>query len=165
MADQVEHPGVRGVGALDLLDFEFLGPRDDRTPEELIEENDDGDHGGHAPKDGARVSGAGCGLEIRSEAGQAEVARAEHEHLAGHEEEPAAGDRHHGVPDQTDGGERKLHLDETLPPTEVVDSRGLAHLFWNAFERSVEAEGHVPDLAGEDEEDRSGFDSELTAGK
>ncbi len=64
----------------------------------------------------ARVSPLlGGGLQIGAEAGQAEVAIAEDEHLAGHEEEPAAGDRDHGVPDQSDGGEGQLQLPEALP--------------------------------------------------
>ena len=39
------------------------------------------------------------------------------------------------------------------------------HVLRNALERSVEAEGHVPDLPGEDEQDGSGFDSQLPAGE
>ncbi len=35
--------------------------------------------------------GVGGGLQIRTEARQAEVAISEHEHLARHQEEPAAG--------------------------------------------------------------------------
>src|SRR3984957_16549796 len=150
MLNQGEHPGPWSVSAFYLLDFEFFRPGDDWTPDELVEQHDHCDHGSHSPKHRARVAGAGRGLQVGAEAGQAKIARTEHEHFAHHQGEPSSGHRHHRVPDQADGGEGQLHLDEALPPTETVNFRGLAHLVGNAFERSVEAEGHVPHLPGED---------------
>ncbi len=80
------------------------------------------------PKRMERVSPSlGGGLEIGSEAGQAKVARAENKHFAGHEKKPAACDGHHRIPHQSDGGERQLDLDETLPPAEAVNPGGFAH--------------------------------------
>ena len=150
MLNQGEHPGARSVCIFDLLDLEFFRPGDDWTPDELVEQNNDRNHGEDAPKDGTRVSGAGSGLQVGAESGQPKIARAEHEHFAHHQGEPTSGHRHHGVPDQADGGEGQLHLDEALPPAETVNFCGLAHLVGNALERSVEAESHVPHLAGED---------------
>ena len=43
--------------------------------------------------------------------------------------------------------------------------RGFAQLARDALERGVEAEGHVPDLAGEDEQDGAHLDAELARGK
>jgi hypothetical protein len=104
-------------------------------------------------------------LQIRTEAGQAEIVGAEHEHLAGHQEEPAAGHRHHGVPHQADGGEGQLELREALIPVEAVDFGGFAHVAGNALQRRIEAEGHVPHLSGEDEQDGSHLDTDLVMRK
>src|SRR5579864_7277302 len=76
VADQVEHPGAGSVAALDLLHLELFRPRNNGTPDELVEQNNDGNHGGDAPEDGSCVARAGRGLEIRTQAGKAEVARA-----------------------------------------------------------------------------------------
>ncbi len=72
-------------------------------------------------------------LQVGAEAGQTEVAVLKDEHLTEHEGEPALGDGDHGVPDQSDGAERKLQLEEALPAAEAVDawwlrasSRGMA---------------------------------------
>ncbi len=165
MADQVEHPRLRSVGAFDLRDLELLRPGNHRTPDKLVEQHDDRNHGGDSPQDRRRVSGTGGGLEGRSQAGQAEIARTQHEHFAGHQKKPATGDRHHGVPDQADGGIRQFHLNEALPPAEAIDLCRFAHLVRNALERSVKAEGHVPHLAGKDEQDCPRFDPQLPAGK
>ena len=53
-------------------------------------------------------------------------------------------------------------MPEALPRGEAVDLRGLAQLARNAADGGVEAEGHVPDLAGEDEQDGAHLDAELT---
>ena len=111
------------------------------------------------------ISSAGGGLQIGAEAGEAEVVLAQHEHLAGHEEEPAAGDGDHRVPDQADGGVGKLKLDEALPAGEFVDLRRFAQLAGNALDGGVEAEGHVPDLAGEDEDNRTHLQADLAGRK
>src|SRR5580765_4422640 len=165
MPEQVEDPRARSIIALDLLDFELLCPRDHRAPNELIEQDNYRDHGGDAPKNRPCVACAGCGLQIRSEPGKTEVSRAEDKHLAGHEKEPASGNRHHGVPDQADCRIGKLHLDETLPPTEAVNLSCFAHLLRDALQRGIKTECHIPNLAGKDEQNRACFDSKLSAWK
>ena len=107
----------------------------------------------------------GGGLQVGTEAGQTQVAIAEDEHLAGHQKKPAAGDRHHRVPHQADGGVGQFHLDEALPPTPAVNLRGFLHLARNAFERGVETEGHVPNLPGKNQKDRTEFDAKLARWK
>ena len=131
----------------------------------MIEQDNHRDHSGDAPQNRPCVAGAGGCLQIGSQAGKTKVARAQHEHLAGHEEKPSPGHRHHGIPDQADRGKGQFHLDETLPPAESIGGGRLAHFLGNALERCVEAESHVPDLAGEDQKDRPDLDSELSAGK
>ena len=115
----IENARVGYVGGLHLLELEALAPGDHRPPDQLVDQHDDRDHRRQSPEDGAGVSGIGRGLQIRSKAGKAKVAVAQHEHLASHQEEPAAGHRHHGIPDQPDGRVGQLQLHEALPPTEA----------------------------------------------
>ena len=66
------------------------------------------------------------GFEEGAEAWQSEVPFAKHEHFAGHQKKPAAGDRDHGVPDQADGGEGKIQFSKALPTAEAVNDGGFA---------------------------------------
>jgi hypothetical protein len=163
--DDMEQTGLRGAGAFNLLEFEFIRPDDDGPPDELIEQDDDGDHRGNAPENRARVAMAGRGLQERAQAGEAEVVRAKHEHFASHQEKPAAGDGHHGIPDETDGGKRKVELGEALPAAEAIDDRGLMQFARNGFQRRIETESNIPDLPGEDEQDAAEFYAEFAVGK
>ncbi len=112
-----------------MLELEFFRPGDDGAPDELIHEHNHGDHGGYAEKNGAGVTVVGGGLEIGSEAGQAKVA----ELFASHQKEPGSCDGHHGIPDQSDGGEGQFDLEKTLPPVETIDTGGFAHFTRDAF--------------------------------
>src|SRR5271166_2548722 len=159
--DDAEKPGARRVGALHLLHLEFFCPRNYWPPHNLVEQHDDRDHGSNAPQDRLRVARAGRGLQIRAESWQTKVAVAQYEHLARHKEKPAACDRHHGVPHESNCSVRQLELREPLIPVEAVDLGGLAHVARNALQRRVEAEGHVPDLPGENEQDCAHFHADL----
>src|ERR1700687_4026821 len=55
-ADKIEQSGLCGAGTFDLFELELVRPNDDGPPNELIEENDDGDHGGGAPENRAGVA-------------------------------------------------------------------------------------------------------------
>src|SRR4029077_20279563 len=164
-SEETEQVVLGCLSAFDLFEFEFVRPVDDWTPQELIEKDNDGDHGSEAPEEGAGVSVAGGGLQIRAEAGQAEVTVAEDEHFAGHEEKPAAGYGHHGIRNESNGGERKIQLDETLPAAETVNAGDFAKLARDGLEGGVETESHVPDLPGEDEQDGTEFNAELAVRK
>ena len=157
----VEEPGGRRVGAFYLLHLEFFGPCNHWSPHELVEQHNDGDHGSDAPQDRLSVASARSSLQIRTQSRQTKVAVAEDEHLARHQEKPAARDRHHRVPHQSDRRVWQLELGEALIPVEAIDLGGFAHVARNALQRRVEAEGHVPDLAGEDEQDCSHLDADL----
>ena len=75
--------------------------------------------------------------------------------LRGDDEEPAAGHRHHHVPDEPGHGEGRLELPETLPGRQVESVGDLDEVGRHAAQRLVERKGHVPGLAREDREDRS----------
>ncbi len=113
---------------------------------------------------GANVAGIGGRLDVAAQAGQLEVALAHGERLAEDEGEPSAGHGDDGVPDQADGGEGHFKLPEALPGGVAVDARGFNHLPRDGLQRGVEAEGQVPHLAGEDEQDDAHLDAHLVAG-
>src|SRR6267143_116465 len=164
-ADKIEQSRLRGAGTFDLFELELVRPNDDGPPNELVEENDDGDHGGDAPENRAGVAMARRRLKKRAEAGEAKVAIAEDEHLAGHEKKPAAGDGHHGIPDEADGGKGKIELGEALPAAETVDDGDFLELARDGFQRRVETESDVPDLARKDEQNGAELDAELAVRK
>src|SRR6266851_3832033 len=164
-ADEIEQSGLRSAGAFDLLELELVRPDDDGPPNELIEENDHGDHRSDAPENRARVAMARGSLKKRAEAWKTEVAIAEDEHFAGHEKEPAAGDGHHGIPDEADGRKREVELGEALPAAETIDDRGFVEFARNGLQRRIKTEGDVPDLARKDEQDGAEFDAELLVRK
>src|ERR1022692_688773 len=97
-----------------------------------------------------------CGggrLQIAAQPRETKVSFAEDKHLAGDQEEPASGNRDNRIPNEPDSRKRHFKLPESLPGGVTIDARSLEHLSGNALERGVEAEGHVPHLASEDEED------------
>jgi hypothetical protein len=57
MPQKVENGRTRGLRRFDLLELEFLTPGDERTPDYLVHQHDDGDHGEHSQAI-ARVSPA-----------------------------------------------------------------------------------------------------------
>ncbi len=142
-----------------MLHFEFFSPGNYGTPYKLVDQHNHGHHGQNAEENGASITVVGSGLEIGAKAGQAEVAKL----LAGHQEEPCPSDRHHGIPDQADRGERQFDFDETLKPVEAVNRGRFTHLARNTFQRCIKAEGHVPDLPGKNEQDRAQLDPQLTS--
>ena len=162
---EVQERGANVSGTLDLLKLELVAPDDDRPPDELVGGDDDGDHDEQAPGHGGLVAGAGCRLQERSQAGETKVARAEDEHLTGHEEKPAAGDRNHGIPDKSDGGVRQFELQETLQRGKLVDGCRLGEFARDRLNRRVEGEGHVPHLASKDQDDGTHLDADLARGE
>src|SRR6266852_2072172 len=76
-ADEMAQSSLRGVGTFHLLKFELIRPSDDGPPDQLIEEDDDRDHGGETPENRASVAAAGGSLQKRSKAGETEIALAE----------------------------------------------------------------------------------------
>ena len=164
-ADEMQQSGFCGTWTFHLFELELVRPHDDGPPNKLIEKNDDGDHRGHAPQNRARVAMAGRRLKKRAKAREAEVALAQDEHFAGHQKKPAARDRHHGIPNQTDGGKRKVEFGEALPASKAVNDRRFIELARDGFQRRVKTESNVPDLAGEDKQNRTELDAELPVRK
>src|SRR5216683_2303598 len=104
-------------------------------------------------------------LKKRAKTGKAKVALAEDEHFAGHEKKPAAGDRHHGIPNKTDGGKRQVEFGEALPAAEAIDDRGFVEFAWNGFQRRIKTERDVPNLTRKNEQDGAEFGAELAVRK
>ena len=141
---------MRRAGTLDLLKLKFVCPENDGTPHKLIQQNNERDHGGDAPQDGAGIAVACGGLQKRTQPWQTEVSFAKHEHFAGHQKKPPASDGNHGVPNEANRGERKIQLDKSLPPAKAINDGSLTEVAWNGFQRRIEAESDIPSLAGED---------------
>ncbi len=156
----IQEPRGGHVARATFLDPELLSPGDERTPQELVEGHHHHHHRHHRPDLRGDVALIGRDAHVGAEAGQAEILVAELERLAERQEEPAAGHAHHAVPHQTEGRERQLDRTHLLPAAEAEDARGLALLVRHGLQRAVEAEGHVPGLAGEDHDHRG----ELQAG-
>ncbi len=85
--------------------------------------------------------------------------------LALRDEEPAAAEGHHGVPDQAVRRGGKFDRAKALPAREAIGRGRFLHVGRNGDHGVVEAEGHVPHLPGEDREDGRAFDAQQAAWK
>ena len=94
---------------------------------------------------------------VGADAGQLPGVVADGDRLGGDDEEPAAGHRHHRVPDQPRHGERHFQPPEPLPAVRWKLRAASSRSAGTVRQRLVEAERHVPGLAGEDREDRRQF--------
>ena len=139
-----EHPRSRCARALNLLHLELLSPRNHRSPYQLIDQHNHCNHRADAERYRARVPIVSRGLQIRAQSRKPEV----RELFASHQKKPRARDRHHRIPNQSDGSVGQFNLKKTLPPVEAIDSRRFPHLPRNALERSIKTERNVPDLSG-----------------
>jgi len=150
--DEIEQSGLRDAGTFNLLELELVRPNDDGPPNELIEENDDGDHRGDAPENRARVAMARRRLKKRAEAGEAKVRlpRTNISHAIRKNQPPATDIMEFQT--QADGGKGKVELGEALPAAETIDDRGFLEFAWNSLQRRVKTKGDVPDLACKDEQ-------------
>ena len=153
-AEHLQGPGFgRFVAALGV-DTETVGPGDQRAEQELVVDQDDEQHGHDGPEDRRHVLGGDGGGDIRTDARKGDGGLADRESLGGHHEEPGAGHRHHHVPDELRHPERNLNPPEARPGIEAEQPSCLLQFFRNRAQGLIEAEGHVPGLAGEDGEDR-----------
>ncbi len=148
-----------------MFELELVGPNDDGPPDDLIQEDDDGNHCGHSPKNRASVAAARGRLQERTKTGKPEVALAQDKHFASHQKEPPTRDGHHGIPHQTDRGKRKVKLREALPAAKTIDDRGFVKFARDTLQRGVKTERNVPDLSRKDEQDGAEFHAELAVRK
>src|SRR5947208_10423790 len=152
---------MRWAGTFHLFEFEFVGPEDDRTPDQLIQQNDKSDHSRDTPQNAARIAVACGGLQERAKPRQAEIPFAQYKHFASHQKKPPAGNGDHGVPDQANGGERKIQFSEALPAAEPVNDGRLAKIAGNSLQRRVKTKSDVPGLPGENQQNRAELDAQL----
>jgi hypothetical protein len=59
----------------------------------------------------------------------------------------------------------QLQLHELLPPAQAIYFGSLQQLARDGFNGGIDAESHVPDLAGEDQQDGAQLEAELPGGK
>ena len=79
--------------------------------------------------------------------------------------EPTTRKRKHAVPNEIDGRERELHVHERLTATETDDRLRFAKISGNGLERGVKAEGHIPNLARENHDDRGQLQTKIAMRK
>ena len=163
--DQVEHPGALDILALRQFDPELRRPGDDRAEQQLIVKQDDDAHRQHRRADRRPIASVIRLGDVGADAGQGDGRVADRDRLRGDDEEPAAGHRHHRVPDEARHRERRFELPELLPAGEAKAARDFIEIGRHGAQRLVERKGHVPGLAGEDGEDRRQFRAQRVAGE
>ena len=126
---EVEHDASAAPPPRRLLDLELLRPRERRSPDELVDDDDHDDHRDDGDAIARRSPRSIATAMYEPMPGQAEVAVAERERLGDGQEEPAARHRHHRVPDQPDRRRRQLRaVRKVCPPAEAVDARDVAQV-------------------------------------
>ena len=161
-AQDAKQPALRPLDAPALVDEEALGPGHDGFPEKLVQHDHDGEHGQDGVDLGHHVALLRGGGHVGPEPGQPEIlALPEGEGLAGHEEEPAVGHAHHGVPDQVRGREGDLQPAQALDPGQAVGPRDFVEAVRQRLQPLVEGEGEIPGLAGDDEDDGGQFQARV----
>ena len=148
-----QEPGGRRALPLDHLQLEAIRPRQERPPDELVQQDDDEHEGADPAEDRPRVALARRLLEISPQPRETEVALPDMEDLGRHEEEPPARPTHDTVPDEAEGREGEFEGREAEPGWEAEGGTGLAEFHGDGRERLIPGEGEVPRLAGEDQHD------------
>ncbi len=163
--EQIEHCALRGGLGCGLLGAELVRPGDERAEQQLVIGEDRDAHGEDRPAHGAEIPTLDRQRHIRADSGQVDMRRSNRDRLGGDDEEPAPRHRHHHVPDEARHGEGDLQAPEPLPGREPVAATRLFQIVRGGPERLVEAEGHVPGLAGEYCEDRRQLGAEFVVRK
>ena len=162
---KIEEPGRIVAFAGSLFGAEFLGPNDDRPPQKLVEADDHQRHRQDRPELRGDISLVGRTLHVRADARQSKRFLFQLESFARIEEEPPSRHAHHAVPDEPQCGKGELQLRESIEPREAIDRRHLALFQRDRHQRVVEAEGHVPRLTREDEQDRRNLEADVVRRK
>jgi hypothetical protein len=103
--------------------------------------------------------------DVGADAGQRDRLVAHGDRLGRDHEEPCARHRHHHVPYEARHREWHIKAPETLPRRKVKRLGSFFQIAWNRDQRLIEAERHVPRLAGEDGEYACQFRAQHLAGK
>src|SRR3569833_697097 len=130
---------------------------DERPEQELVINENDNEHGGNGPPDRATVALLDRERHIGAHPGKRDLGIADVDRFGGHYEEPATRHGHHHVPDERWHGERHFQPPEAHPWAQAETARRFVQLVGDAAQRVIEAERHVPRLAGEDEDDGGHF--------
>ncbi len=162
------HHGQRpGIGHADsgfLLDAETVHPCHQRAEQQLVVQQNHDQHGGDRPADCAKVFLLNGECDIGTDAGQRNGGVSDADRFRGDHEEPAAGHRHHHVPNERRHAERHLQLPEAHPRRQPKRLARFREFDGYRAQRLIKAEGHVPRLAGEDGEYGREFGAEHPSG-
>src|ERR1700676_3663982 len=164
-SQEIEYSRVRNLRACNLFELEFLRPGDHRPPDELIHGHDYADHHQQAPDNGPRIRDVCRRLQVGSQSGNAKILISQNKHFAGHQVKPSGGYGYHRVPDESDGGKRKLHFGELLPTAPAINFRDFMHLTRDGFQRRIKAERHIPCLTRENQQNGTKLDPKLAPRK
>ena len=109
-----QRPGL--LARLGLLEAEPFRVRHQRPPEHDVDRQDHDDHGDDAPDDMPELALLHGHADVGAHPGQRVAVAADDDQLGRGEEEPAAAEAHHPVPDQPDRPAGHVDAPEPLPP-------------------------------------------------
>ena len=164
-ACEVVYPGARSFTRRGLLESELVSPSDDWPEYEVVVEDDDDGHCEDCAGDSAEIFPLNCERQPGADTGQCDRRVANRDRFRGDNKEPSSRHRHHGVPDQTWHGERKLEAHKSAPGRKAKLPAYLIEILRDRAKRLVEAERHVPGLACEDRKNRGALDPKLAPRK
>jgi len=110
---QIKHPGCRGARRGGLLEAEFVGPGHNRPKQQLVIGEDHQKHCQDGVADGGEILLLDSQRHIGAMPGSVTVVFPTVIDFRRHHKEPAAGHRHHRIPDQARHGEGHIEPPES----------------------------------------------------
>ncbi len=161
MLQQMQQRRTHPRRTLHLFKFELVAPCNHRPPDQLIGRHNNCNHGQQAPRNRNIISRPRRRLQIRAKPRQPKVPRPQNKHLARHQKKPSTRNRHHRVPHQPNRRIRQFQLHQPLQSRKLIDARSLRELSRNALDRGIKTERHIPNLAREDQQNRTHLHANL----
>ena len=159
-AQRVEDDAARLLVGFALLDAESFRPRDQRPPEQEVHAEHHDDHHDDGQEHVTELTVLARGADVAPDARQHVTLPVHRDQFRRGQEEPAAAEAHHPVPDESDHRAGNVELPEPLPLRQPHEARRFVEVGRLRDERVVEAERHVPRLRREDREDRRELQTE-----
>ena len=155
-----EHPRMWQRRAWLLFEAEAVRPSHQRPEQHLVVDQDHDQHGQDCIANRGEIPMLDGERNVGADTRQRDCRVTDADRLGSDDKEPASGHRQHHVPDELWGREWHIDPPEPHPGTEPEVARRLDEFGRHRAQRLVEAERHVPGLAGENREDGREFGAE-----